>query len=178
MKNERKEQIIKAALKRFVKHGLHKTTLDEIARDMRIGKATLYYYFSSKDELYQKTVLYETAKYITEIKKKFSCEDKSLSEKTEDYFRFKEDMEEKFVLLNRLIQNAIQTNLLDSEKTILAKLIKDESVIIKNELSLNENISSSELNNSVDKLVTNGWGKYLYKVLKLSFENNDGIKED
>ncbi len=87
-------------------------------------------------------------------------------------------MEEKFVLLNRLIQNAIQTNLLDSEKTILAKLIKDESVIIKNELSLNENISSSELNNSVDKLVTNGWGKYLYKVLKLSFENNDGIKED
>ncbi len=71
MKNERKEQIIKAALKRFVKHGLHKTTLDEIARDMRIGKATLYYYFSSKDELYQKTVLYETAKYITEIKKNF-----------------------------------------------------------------------------------------------------------
>ena len=32
--------------------GSGKTTLEEIARDIRIGKATIYHYFSSKDELY------------------------------------------------------------------------------------------------------------------------------
>jgi AcrR family transcriptional regulator len=49
---EKKLQIIKAAAKRFDKHGLAKTTLNEIARDLRIGKATLYGYFSSKEELF------------------------------------------------------------------------------------------------------------------------------
>jgi len=48
---ERKIQIIKAAVKRFTKHGLHKTTLDEVARDLRIGKATIYNYFESKEDL-------------------------------------------------------------------------------------------------------------------------------
>ena len=51
MANERKLQIIKAAAKRFARHGLNKTTLDEVARDIRIGKATIYHYFTSKDDL-------------------------------------------------------------------------------------------------------------------------------
>ncbi len=51
MPNDRKIQIIKAAAKRFARHGLNKTTLDEVARDIRIGKATIYHYFTSKDDL-------------------------------------------------------------------------------------------------------------------------------
>jgi len=43
MANERKIQIIKAAAKRFARHGLNKTTLDEVARDIRIGKATIFF---------------------------------------------------------------------------------------------------------------------------------------
>ena len=45
MLKERKQQIIRAAVKRFARHGHGKTTLDEIARDIRIGKATIYHYF-------------------------------------------------------------------------------------------------------------------------------------
>ncbi len=56
MANERKIQIIKAAAKRFARHGLNKTTLDEVARDIRIGKATIYHYFTSKDDLYFATL--------------------------------------------------------------------------------------------------------------------------
>jgi len=52
MANERKHQIIRAAVKRFARHGHGKTTLEEIARDIRIGKATIYHYFESKDELF------------------------------------------------------------------------------------------------------------------------------
>ncbi|HED08177.1 MAG TPA: TetR family transcriptional regulator, partial [Ignavibacteria bacterium] len=35
MSKERKSQIIKAAAKRFARHGLNKTTLEEIAGDLR-----------------------------------------------------------------------------------------------------------------------------------------------
>ncbi|WP_099372820.1 TetR/AcrR family transcriptional regulator [Sphingobacterium sp. 1.A.5] len=44
----RKDQIIDAALKRFSHFGFHKTTMNEIADDLRITKANLYYYYPDK----------------------------------------------------------------------------------------------------------------------------------
>ncbi len=35
----------------FKKHGLKKYSMDSIASELKISKATLYYYFSSKDEM-------------------------------------------------------------------------------------------------------------------------------
>ncbi|MCK7524579.1 MAG: TetR/AcrR family transcriptional regulator [Ignavibacteriales bacterium] len=68
MANERKIQIIKAAAKRFARHGLAKTTLDEVARDIRIGKATIYHYFTSKDDLYFATLKWECELFIEQVK--------------------------------------------------------------------------------------------------------------
>ena len=48
----RKEAIIKGALKVFNNSGIDKTTMDEIAKESGFGKATLYYYFSSKEEVF------------------------------------------------------------------------------------------------------------------------------
>ena len=48
----RKEQIIKAALHVFKYNGIEKATMDEIAKQADFGKATLYYYFSSKEEIF------------------------------------------------------------------------------------------------------------------------------
>ncbi|MFZ4260621.1 TetR/AcrR family transcriptional regulator [Sphingobacterium sp. HJSM2_6] len=47
----RKEQIIEVALKRFAHFGFHKTTMNEIADDLRITKANLYYYYPDKPSL-------------------------------------------------------------------------------------------------------------------------------
>lgn len=47
----RKDQIIDAALKRFSHFGFHKTTMNEIADDLRITKANLYYYYPDKSTL-------------------------------------------------------------------------------------------------------------------------------
>ncbi len=47
----RKDQIIDAALKRFAHFGFHKTTMNEIADDLRITKANLYYYYPDKSTL-------------------------------------------------------------------------------------------------------------------------------
>ena len=51
-REQRKEQILSSALSVFKKHGIEKATMDEIAKEADFGKATLYYYFSSKEEIF------------------------------------------------------------------------------------------------------------------------------
>ena len=48
----RKKRIIAGALKVFNAVGIEKTTMDEIALESGFGKATLYYYFPSKDDVF------------------------------------------------------------------------------------------------------------------------------
>jgi len=50
------ERIIEAASQLFNQFGFAKTTLDDIAREVGIGKATLYSDFSSKDEILQAVI--------------------------------------------------------------------------------------------------------------------------
>ena len=48
----RKKRIISAALSVFDRLGIEKTTIGEIAEEAGFGKATLYYYYPSKDDVY------------------------------------------------------------------------------------------------------------------------------
>ena len=48
----RKKRIINAALSVFDRFGIEKTTIGEIAEKAGFGKATLYYYYPSKDDVY------------------------------------------------------------------------------------------------------------------------------
>lgn len=50
--DKKRELIIEAALKRFAHFGLNKTTMNEIAGDLKFSKALLYYYFPDKINLY------------------------------------------------------------------------------------------------------------------------------
>lgn len=57
MKDNPKKQIItQVAQIIFSKHGLLKTTIDEIAKAARMGKASLYHYFQSKEEIFKEVV--------------------------------------------------------------------------------------------------------------------------
>jgi AcrR family transcriptional regulator len=44
--------IINAAESQFIRFGFRKTTMEDIAKAAGIGKATLYYYFKSKEEIF------------------------------------------------------------------------------------------------------------------------------
>lgn len=50
--DEKRENILEAARKRFAHFGVDKTTMNEIADDLGISKASLYYYFPDKLNLY------------------------------------------------------------------------------------------------------------------------------
>lgn len=53
---EVKERIIESATKYFSKYGFHKTTMDEIAKNIHKAKGVLYYYFRSKEELFNEVL--------------------------------------------------------------------------------------------------------------------------
>ena len=48
----REDSIISAAHRRFAHYGYSKTTMDEIAGDLGMGKASLYHYFPKKESLF------------------------------------------------------------------------------------------------------------------------------
>lgn len=50
--DQKRDAIIEAALKRFAHFGVAKTTMSEIGADLAISKASLYYYFPDKINLY------------------------------------------------------------------------------------------------------------------------------
>jgi TetR/AcrR family transcriptional regulator len=50
--DQKQEAIIEAAIKRFAHFGVAKTTMAEIAGDLSFSKASLYYYFPDKLNLY------------------------------------------------------------------------------------------------------------------------------
>src|SRR5690606_16173568 len=55
---KRKEEIIEVALKRFTHYGFSKTTMNEIADDLHITKANLYYYYPDKAALITDVIWY------------------------------------------------------------------------------------------------------------------------
>jgi AcrR family transcriptional regulator len=48
---ERKTQILEAALRVFIRQGIHQTRMDDIVEETGLSKGALYWYFSSKDEI-------------------------------------------------------------------------------------------------------------------------------
>ena len=135
METDRKTQIIKAAVKRFARHGLNKTTLDEVARDLRIGKATIYHYFKSKDELFFETIIYDSDLILNDIKTIFNNESIPLKERFANYFIYKENIYERYKLIYDLMANLLNDSGLEMEVEILKKLLKLEEDVLRIALS-------------------------------------------
>jgi AcrR family transcriptional regulator len=55
-KDEVREALINSARVVFARFGFKKTSLDDISRESRRGKSTIYYYFKSKDEIFKAVI--------------------------------------------------------------------------------------------------------------------------
>ncbi|NML22420.1 TetR/AcrR family transcriptional regulator [Pseudoflavitalea sp. G-6-1-2] len=65
-----KQKIREAALQCFTKYGLEKTTLDDIAKLIGLNKASLYYYYKNKEDLFVEAALAEGRTYIEALQQK------------------------------------------------------------------------------------------------------------
>lgn len=131
MVQNRKLQIIKAADKRFSKHGLQKTTLDEVARDLRIGKATIYHYFDSKEDLYLKTLNWELDNLLEDVTKIFSDTSSEL-EKLNKYFQLKEHTGDNYKLIHNVYLLILKDEAIAEEINLFNRTLQEEENILKN----------------------------------------------
>jgi AcrR family transcriptional regulator len=58
-KEEYRKKIILTAGQIFSRYGYRKTTMDEIANALKMGKSSIYYYYRGKEEIFEAVVLYE-----------------------------------------------------------------------------------------------------------------------
>ena len=181
-RDEVREQLVQAARQVFVRYGYKKTALDDIAREARKGKSTIYYYFKSKDDIFKAVIDAEAEIRAKTIDDQISIiDDPQQKLKTYIYVRMltlqkvgnyyeaiKNDL-----LDNLYFVNSLRTNHFDAEinlvKELLLEGIEKEVYTIQNpELTAKtivtllqgfevplilKNLSDEELQKSVDEML-------------------------
>lgn len=179
MNKEKQISILKTAVKRFAKHGLNKTTLDEIARDMRLGKATLYHYFNSKEELFFAAIEFECASLLDQIKLIFANNEISFEEKIIEYYKLKRELLISHKLLFDILTSYYIDRVSEREKLMLSNLFEEELAIIKtylqdNYIPKNENIIFELPNHFVMK----SWFEILFPKINDLHTSNINVNNE
>ncbi|GAB4284266.1 MAG: TetR/AcrR family transcriptional regulator [Marinilabiliales bacterium] len=136
-----KEEIISSAREVFRKYGYRKTTMDDIAALMNRGKTSLYYYYKSKEELFQAVVDCEAARLKNKILSSLENEKSVIG-------KFKKYIYSRMMGLKdlSLFYEAIHMELYDHLKYInqaREKFDKDELIMIKE--IIKEGVKNKEL---------------------------------
>ena len=85
---EKEERILQAAQHRFAAYGYSKVTMDEIAEDIGMAKASLYYYFPTKDAIFRSVVQHEQKEFLSNMQKVIE-DRRSASQKFLEYIRLR-----------------------------------------------------------------------------------------
>lgn len=181
-KDEIREHLIQAARQVFMRYGYKKTVLDDIAKEARKGKSTIYYYFKSKDDIFKAVIDAEAEIRTKSIDDQISgIKDPRQKLKTYIYVRMlslknvgnyyeaiKNDL-----LDNLYFVNNLRTSHFDAEITVVKNLLlegidKGEFTIENPELTaktivtllqgfevplIQKNLSDEELQKSVDEML-------------------------
>mgnify|MGYP003546542876 FL=1 len=86
-----KNNILKGADELFQKNGINKITMEDIAKKVGKGKSTLYYYFKSKEEIFEAIIKSEKEMFFTIIQEAIARE-RSATEKIKVFQNMRFDM--------------------------------------------------------------------------------------
>ena len=99
----RKQRILKGALEVFKASGLEGATMDQIAQNSGFGKATLYYYFKSKEEVLIAAlddVAILIGQELRDQRVKANNLEEFVSFQVKPFFEFAQDHSDIFMILN------------------------------------------------------------------------------
>jgi len=99
--------ILRAAQRRFAQFGHAKVTMDEIAADVGMGKASLYYYYPTKEDLFRAVVDHEQSEFLALMEPVLRAEASS-AEKLRQYFDRRMRYFRDFVNLSSLSMSVFQ----------------------------------------------------------------------
>jgi TetR/AcrR family transcriptional regulator len=131
---KKENEIAAAARKRFAYYGFSKVTMDEIAADVGMGKASLYYYFPTKEDLFKSVIAEEQEQFIEKLQR--ILQDKiSAADRIQQYVQERLNHFKTFVNLAKLSFQAIQElkpvfadlhkNFSEREHQLLSAIIHD-----------------------------------------------------
>lgn len=69
-KTEKKLKVLKAASDCFARFGYDKTTLEDIGKSVGLNKASLYYYYKNKEDIFSDVISREVDQYLNELQRK------------------------------------------------------------------------------------------------------------
>lgn len=67
-KAERPAEILDAAFEQFVKHGYAATRLEDVAKEAGVTKGTIYFYFETKERVFEETIRRNSQPIFSELK--------------------------------------------------------------------------------------------------------------
>lgn len=110
----KKDEMIKAAIidaagRVFQKWGLHKSTMEDIADEAGKGKSTLYYYFKSKEEIFNIVAMTEVDQILANAKASVEHETK-VKEKIKKYIISTLTEMKKHANVYRIVRGEIKGN--------------------------------------------------------------------
>ncbi|MBK7212641.1 MAG: TetR/AcrR family transcriptional regulator [Bacteroidales bacterium] len=139
-KDEVKDTIVGVARNIFSRFGFKKTTMDEIAIAARKGKSSIYYYFTSKEEIYQAVVEKEASLLTQELNDAISKVEDPM-EKLKVYVMVRMRTISKLANFYNAIKNEYLSHL-DFINQIRVKYDQDEIHMVEN--ILNEGVQNNE----------------------------------
>ncbi len=95
LQDVKKEKILEAAHQRFLHYGYSKTTMNEIAGDLAMSKALLYYYFPDKSQLYIAVMQRISCDYLQNLSSKVNT-----FNNLQEAFEFQINTQHEFILNN------------------------------------------------------------------------------
>ncbi|MBO9728906.1 MAG: TetR/AcrR family transcriptional regulator [Chitinophaga sp.] len=168
-KDEMRDKILDAALKRFTHYGASKTTMNEIADDLHCSKASLYYYFPDKKALHT-AVLLKIAEAYFQAMEKEAAELKSAAQALYNIIDLRKEFISKFCRLElfQIIQD--NTTFFLAEK----KKAKQREFNIHTDI-IKAGIASGEFNATDPALIAE---LLVQATMGLRFSVPDHIRED
>ncbi|NOQ27549.1 MAG: TetR family transcriptional regulator [Bacteroidales bacterium] len=142
-----KLKIVNIAADIFSTFGFKKTTMDDIARAAGIGKSSIYYYFKSKEEIFEAVVRNEAKQLSGELEKKVLNANDNPKDKIRNYVFLRMKYLNEMVNFYEALKNDYLGNLAFTER-IRRKYDKEERQTIKEILDEGVNKGIFKLTNT------------------------------
>jgi AcrR family transcriptional regulator len=130
----KREKILDAAYNRFLHYGYSKTTMNEIASDISLSKALLYYYFPDKSQLYIAVMRKLATDYIETLNQRLEQFDS-----LKDAFIAQIDLKHNFILKNYNFFDFFRVNeqnLPDTIWEIITEIHQTELLLLSDAIKL------------------------------------------
>ncbi len=139
-KENKKEQILKAASSVFARYGFSKTTMDDIGERVGIKKNSLYHYFTNKEDIFCGIIEMDAEEYFSTLQSSLA-EENSAAAKLRKYVQFTSDFWREKVNSYRLVTSG-QSEIVQRIAGLYNVSIRRQKIIIQE--ILEEGIRSSE----------------------------------